>query len=209
MHLYLIRHAQSHVNLETWEGGNMDTGLTESGQHQARALADWLPRHLPEIDAFYCSTLRRARETAAFLTKIYPNQVRYDDRIREMGTVREDFTPWPNESMPSDYADYWSTERPFASIFPRREGGETYMHFRTRVGMFLEALIQRESERRVIAVCHGGVIEATFDHVFNVGAYRRCETLNHNTSMTHLEYTGRVEREPWRLHYHNRIDHLR
>jgi broad specificity phosphatase PhoE len=208
MHLYLIRHAQSHVNLENWEGGNIDAGLTERGQQQAKALVDWLPHHLPAIDAFYCSTLQRARETALFLKQVYPNPVHYDHRIREMGTVREDFTPWPNEAMPSDYADYWSTERPFASIFPRQEGGETYMHFRTRVGMFLEELIQAHANQRVITVCHGGVIEATFDHVFNIGAFRRCEMLNHNTGLTHFEHTARVHREPWRLHFHNRIDHL-
>jgi broad specificity phosphatase PhoE len=208
MHLYLIRHAQSPVNLENWEGGNLDAGLTELGQEQAKSLARWLPEHLPAIDALYCSTLRRARDTALFLTDVYPNQIHYDHRIREMGTVREDFTPWPNESMPSDYADYWSTERPFASIFPRQDGGETYMHFRTRVGMFLEELIQNHADHRVLAICHGGVIEATFDHIFNVGAYRHCEIANHNTGLTHVEHTGRVQREPWRLHYHNRIDHL-
>jgi probable phosphoglycerate mutase len=209
MHLYLIRHAQSLVNLEDWEGGNVDTGLTERGQAQAKALADWLPVAVPAIDALYCSTLQRARETALILKAVYPNPIEYDHRIREIGTVREDFTPWPNEAMPSDYADYWSTERPFASIFPRQEGGETYMHFRTRVGMFLEELIEKHRDQHVMVICHGGVIEVTFDHVFNTGAFRRCEMVNGNTSMTHFEYTGRTKREPWRLHFHNRTDHLR
>ena len=78
MHLYLVRHAQSFVNLEDWEGGNIDTGLTERGQQEAKALAQWLPTHLPVVDAFYCSTLQRARETALFLTAVYPNQIELD-----------------------------------------------------------------------------------------------------------------------------------
>lgn len=48
MHLYLIRHGQSFVNLEDWSGGNQDVGLTELGQRQAAALAAWLPARLPQ-----------------------------------------------------------------------------------------------------------------------------------------------------------------
>ena len=64
MQLYLIRHGQSYVNLEEWQHGNTDEGLTELGQQQAARLAAWLPTHLPRIDALYASTMRRARETA-------------------------------------------------------------------------------------------------------------------------------------------------
>lgn len=38
MHLYMIRHGQSHVNLPDWDGG-FDEGLTELGQRQAAAQA--------------------------------------------------------------------------------------------------------------------------------------------------------------------------
>ena len=39
MHLYLIRHGQSFVNLPDWTGVNADEPLTELGQQQAAALA--------------------------------------------------------------------------------------------------------------------------------------------------------------------------
>ena len=57
MHLYLIRHGQSYVNLKDWDGGNQDTGLTELGHRQAAALGAWLPGELPAVDVLYASTM--------------------------------------------------------------------------------------------------------------------------------------------------------
>lgn len=206
MHLYMIRHGQSHVNLPDWNGG-FDEGLTELGQQQAEALAAWMPGAVPHVDAIYCSTMKRARETAAPLASAYDAPIVFDERLREIGTSRLDHTPWPSESLLA-YADYWASERPFSSVTPEQEGGESLMHFRTRVGLFIEELVNRHRHEVVVAVAHGGVIEITFDHVFNVGAFRRCEVWNHNTSVSHFEYVAHPRRETWRLHAHNRIDHL-
>src|SRR5690606_19594742 len=109
----------------------------------------------------------------------------------------------------AQYAEYWASERPFAPVTPVVDGGETMMHFRTRVGLFIEDMVQRHSDQVVIAVCHGGVIETAFDHVFNVGPFRHCEVWDSNTGLSHFEFVNHPRRESWRLHYHNRIDHLR
>ena len=207
MHLYLIRHGQSFVNLETWQGGNRDAGLTDLGQRQAAALAGWLPGHVPAIDALYASTMQRARETVAPLAQAYSTPVQWDDRLRELGNNRFDHTPWPTEDLPP-YPDYWASERPFTTITPSAEGGETFMHFRTRVGLFLEQMVEQHRDQRVVAVCHGGIIDAVFDHVFNVGPWRRTEIWSNNTGICYLQYIEMPRRETWRLHYQNRIEHL-
>ena len=208
MHLYMIRHGQSYTNLPDWHKKNADLALTELGQRQAAALAEWLPLVLPKVDVIYCSTMLRARETVQPLANRYQMDVRFDDRLREIGSNRFDHTPWPPEQLPSDFSDYWSTERPFLSITPKAEGSETWMHFRTRVGLLLQELVERHREQIVVAVCHGGVIEATFDHIFNIGAWRRCEIWTHNTAITHFEYVEHPRRETWCLHFHNRVEHL-
>jgi probable phosphoglycerate mutase len=208
MHLYMIRHGQSHVNLPDWAGGNTDEGLTELGQQQAAALAAWLPQEVPHIDALYASTMKRARETAVPLARAYDVSIRYDDRLREIGNNRFDHTPWPDDELPPQHADYWASERPFASITPDSDGGETLMHFRTRVGLFVEELVERHREEIVVTVCHGGVIELTYDHVFNVGPWRRCEVWSANTGITRFEYVEHPQRETWRLRYHSRAEHL-
>lgn len=207
MHLYMIRHGQSYVNLKEWTDGNQDMGLTELGQAQARALATWLPEHVPAIDALYCSSMRRACETAEPLAQAYNIEIRQDDRLREIGNNRFDHTPWPSNDLP-EYGEYWGSERPFSSITPLREGGESLMHFRTRVGLFIEEMIERHRDQIVVAVCHGGVIETAFGHIFNVGPWWRCEVWCKNTGITRFEYVEHPRREAWRLHYHSRVDHL-
>lgn len=207
MHLYLIRHGQSYVNLKEWDGGNQDTGLTELGHRQAAALGAWLPAEVPAIDAIYASTMQRALETAGYIAQAYGLTVQPDDRLREIGNNRADHLPWPSDDLP-EYSDYWGSERPFASITPAREGGESLMHFRTRVGAFVEDMIEKHRDEIVVAVCHGGVIELIFDHIFNVGPFRRCEVWCKNTGVTRFEYVEHPRREAWRLHYHSRGDHL-
>ncbi len=67
MHLYLIRHGQSYVNLADWKPASpaeWDASLTPLGQRQAAALAKWLPTAVPHADALYASTMKRAQETA-------------------------------------------------------------------------------------------------------------------------------------------------
>jgi probable phosphoglycerate mutase len=207
MHLYMIRHGQSHVNLPEWNGGNSDEPLTKKGQQQAAALADWLPKHLRNVDAIYASTMLRARETAVPLAEVYGRQIIFDDRLREIGNNRFDHTPWPSDGLP-EYGDFWGSERPFSSITPRHKTGESLMHFRVRLGMFIEEMIERHRDETIIAVCHGGVIELTFDHVFNIGPRRHCEVWTHNTGITHFEYVEHPRRESWRIRFHSRIEHL-
>ena len=208
MRLFMIRHGQSLVNLKDWNEGNKDEGLTDLGKRQAAALAQWLPTHLPTIDVLYCSTMRRALETAAPLCAAYHMDLQRDDRLREIGNNRLDHTPYPNDDLPRDYADYWGSERPFNSITPGMDEGESWMHFRTRVGAFLEEIVQRHRQQTIAAVCHGGIMEVAFDHIFNVGPWRRCEVWVRNTGITQFEYVEHPRRETWRLHYHDRADHL-
>ncbi len=207
MNLVMVRHGQSYVNLKDWAGGNADKGLTLKGQRQADALAAWLPAKVTRVDAIYCSTMLRARETAVPLSQAFQIDPIFDDRLREVGNNKLDHTAWPSDDLP-EYSDFWGSERPFSSITPDREGGESLMHFRIRVGNFIEGLIDRHRGQTVIAVCHGGVIEITLDHVFNVGPWRRCEVWSHNTGVTRLELVEHPLRETWRLHYHSRVEHL-
>jgi probable phosphoglycerate mutase len=207
MHLFLIRHGESFVNLKDWDKGNTDEGLTPLGQRQAKALAAWLPGEIDHIDALYASTMRRAQETAVPIATAYKISVISDDRLREVGNNRLDHRPWPSDDLP-EYGSFWGSERPFATITPERDFGESLMHFRVRIGNFIEELIEKHREKTVVAVCHGGVIELAFDHMFNIGPFRRCEVWSKNTSIAYFEYVEHPSREAWRLHYHGHVEHL-
>jgi broad specificity phosphatase PhoE len=209
MHLYLIRHGQSYVNLPDWSGGDFDTSLTDLGHRQAAALAEWLPGHLPKIDALYSSTMKRARETTHYLAQVYPNQPQFDDRVREIGNNRLDHSPWPGDTAPGhdEFHGFWSSERPFSPVTSRPQG-ESMMHFRVRVGIFLEEILDRHQDEIVVVVCHGGVFDMVFDYAFNIGPWRRCETWTTNTGLTYFEHVDHPGRETWRLYYQNRTEHL-
>lgn len=216
MQLYVIRHGQSLVNLADWAHGNRDEGLTELGQRQAEAVAQRLSEDPGEVDALYASTMLRARETAAAIGKALGMEVVHDDRIREIGNNRLDHAPWPE--VPRDYGDFWATARPFASVTPAVENGESLMHFRTRVGNFLEETLVRHAGEVVVVVAHGGVLDVLFDHVFNVGTWRRCQVWTHNAAVTHVEALDYAPEddlfahagpEYWRLHRHNCMAHLK
>lgn len=207
MHLYLIRHGQSYVNLPDWSGTNWDQPLTELGQRQAAALAAWLPGQIQHVNAIYASTMLRARETAAPLAVAYGQEISFEDRVREIGNNRFDHIPWGVDDDPGEFAGFWASERPFAPVL-KEPRSETLMHFRARVGVFIEELVEKHHGQKVFVVCHGGVIEFAFDHIFNIGPWRRCEIWTHNTGVTHFECVEHPGREVWRLRSHDRIDHL-
>lgn len=208
MHLYLIRHGQSFVNLLDWDKNSTEVGLTDLGKQQAQALAAWLPTYLPQFDVMYCSTMKRARQTAQIVGASYGCEIFHDDRVREIGNNRADHIPWPDEMLPHEYADFWASTRPFAAVSDKGENGESFMHFRARVGHFVEELIEKHRGQRIVTVCHGGVVESVFHHVYNMGPWVRCEVWTHNTGLTHFELVEHPGREQWRLHFHSRIEHL-
>ena len=216
MHLYLIRHAQSYVNLPDWVEGNTDAALTDLGREQAEALAHSFSQEVTSIDMLYASDMARAKETAEALAAPYALTPLFDSRLREVGNNRLDHTPFPIDALPRDYAEFWGSSQPFSPLMPKAEVGESWMHVRMRVGQFLEHLIERHyqatetasKDKTIVAVCHRGVIEAAVNHVFNIGHRQHCEVWSHNTGITRLEYVNHPGRERWRLRYLNRTDHL-
>jgi probable phosphoglycerate mutase len=210
MHLYAIRHGQSYLNLPDWDGQDGDAPLSPHGEKQVEALAAWLPDHLPAVDAIYSSTLRRALDTAVRLGAAYGQEVHFDHRLREIGNNRIDQSLYPDGRVPSrsEWSAFWFTERPFSPV-ATNDGAETWMHMRIRVAAFVEEMIQQRPGQSVIAVCHGGVMDAIFDYCFGIGPWRRCEVSTDNTGITHFEYVALPGRETWRLHQHNSVEHLR
>jgi|SRR5579859_3922464 len=211
MHLYLIRHGQSYVNLPDWKG-ETDTGLTPLGQQQAEALASWLPEHLPHVDAIYASTMRRPQETSIPAAAAYKLQVIPDHRLREIGNNDSNHEPYPPGHEPT-VAD-WISKLPTIECSPfapvsRAPRSETMMDFRVRVASFIEEALSKHLNQGVLVFCHGGVIDAAFDYCFGVGPWRRCDVFTYNTGITHFQYLVTPEVNFWALHSHNLIEHLR
>lgn len=208
MHLYIIRHGQSYANTQGWNSnGVFDVALTDFGHQQSAELGKWVKQNLPIPDFLYTSTLKRARETAYYLTANLGITPVYDHRIREAGNNYFDHTPIDYSQEETTYSNYWASEKPFSSI-TTNINGETLLHFRARVGLFLQELVEKHIGQNVMVVCHGFVIETLVDLIFNVGAYRHCEVWCDNTGLSYVELIKNPHHEKWRLHYLNRCEHL-
>ncbi len=79
--LVLARHGQSYGNLDRSLGP--DTDLTGLGCEQARRLGKWLAGQDYDFDAIYCSTLRRARQTAKIVNVHFGLEIVFDADLRE------------------------------------------------------------------------------------------------------------------------------
>jgi broad specificity phosphatase PhoE len=158
MELVLIRHALP-VRRELVEGV-ADPELATLGLAQAQRLADYLATE--EIAAIYVSPLRRARETAAPLA----------ERLGISPQVEEDISEFDRNS--SEYVpveELRETNDPRWLKMIRGEWEEGHDHpdlFRKRVITACERMIERHPGQRVVAVCHGGVINQFLAHILGI-----------------------------------------
>ncbi|MBR4342588.1 MAG: histidine phosphatase family protein [Lachnospiraceae bacterium] len=81
--LYIIRHGKTDWNEKHKIQGQIDIPLNEVGRKMAENASErYKDVH---FDVCYCSTLKRARETADLLLKGRDIPIFYDDRLREFG----------------------------------------------------------------------------------------------------------------------------
>ncbi len=221
MHIYLVRHGQSHVNLTDLTASHRDEPLTDIGRAQAAAVADYIADSL-HVDRLIASSVQRAAQTAAVIAESIGVAVERDDRIREIGTVHPDGSPIDEAHLQPYLPEMWGTLRPYE---PVTVDGESWMQLRARVGSFIESLLPMpprgvsrtmqhlaeaadHAEHVVVVVCHAGVIEAFLEYVFEKGPWSVVAVETSNTGMTHLEFLPSPNRPDWKMHFHNRIVHL-
>ena len=208
--LYLVRHGESVPNVEPIIGGMRgDAGLTPLGREQARLLEARLRAEELRADRLYASTLPRALETAEYVGRALGLAVVADDDLHELRPGEAD-----GLSVDEWRARYGGFGAPMATVDPFRPfspGGESWAAFLTRAGSALARLVARHPDEAVVAVCHGGVLEASFYLAFGLGP-----TGNHvsfaprNTSLTHWRHHGGGAdgRRSWTLVTFNDAAHL-
>lgn len=137
-------------------GDPADPGLSEIGRRQAESLAGWLAnRPGPAPDRVVASSLRRARETAEIVAERFGVTVEVEPRIAEFDSGATEYVPietlGPDRLAVIDHALHtgeWGDFRfdPAA--------------FRQRVREGFERLLADELSTRVVAICHGGVLNS-------------------------------------------------
>lgn len=202
--LVLVRHAQSRSNAEGVIGGHLGCrGLSELGVAQAGALAARLAAsgELAGTAAVYASVLPRAVETAAIVAGALGGlPVEQTCDLCEQHPGECDGMTWTDYE--AAYGTYRGRQTPHRPLSP---GGESWAELTARAGRTLPGIAERHAGELVVAVTHGGLVEASIVHLlaladYGAGAGFRCW----NASISEWEHDGRR----WALARFNDTAHL-
>jgi len=160
MDLLWVRHAEPE-RIESGSGVPANPGLTDRGRLQARRLADWL-RH-EHVDVVVSSPQRRAVETAEPVAAAHGLTVVIDDGLVEYDVQADHYIPVEELRATGDPRWHDMLAGRWESF-----GGETPDQFRARVGAAADAIVGANRGKRVVAVCHGGVINTALALVLGI-----------------------------------------
>ena len=149
-HILLVRHGRTAWNHEERFRGRANIELDEVGEAQAEAtakalLAAW------EIDAVYCSPLRRARQTAEAIANPLILHAR-----PHPGLLDIDYGAWEGLTIP-EVRQRWASaletwlKSPQLAYIP---GGETLKTVRLRASGALREIAERHQGQTVVIVAH-------------------------------------------------------
>jgi probable phosphoglycerate mutase len=160
--LVLVRHALPERRIAT--EGPADPPLAELGWKQAEAVGAFLADE--NFDAIYSSPLLRARETSAAIAKHHAHEVQIEDGIAEYDRGSEAYIPI-EEVKRSDDPEMQAHWKALAE--DRLDDLIADAHtFRPRVAEAVARLIAAFPGGRVLAVCHGGVINVALAEIIGL-----------------------------------------
>jgi broad specificity phosphatase PhoE len=184
LELVLARHGQSHGNLDRSLGP--DTDLTDLGRQQAERLANWLAAQDYAFSGFYCSTLRRARQTAAIINARFGLEIIFDPDLRETEQPYLDNLPARADPLDVDPPSPYCPE---------------YEAFRVRVMRATSRILTEHATGQVIVVAHAGTLATMLRGMLNTHAL----LIRTEQAAVHCL---RWENSRWNLQYVNRQEHL-
>lgn len=154
MQIIMVRHGESHWNVEKRYQGQADSGLTERGRAQAAQAALALVDEVGRVETVWSSDLPRARDTAQAYADLTGAAVVEDARLREVSVG--DWAGRTLEEVARELPEVVAASK--AGLDPRRGGGETFAEQRERVAACLEELVETELDRAIVFT-HGGAIQ--------------------------------------------------
>lgn len=158
MRILIIRHGESEADILNVHEGRADFCLTEKGKAQARAMAEYVKTQY-SIDRIYASPLKRAFQTASYLSKEASVPIAIEDDLMEFNngllaglSFEEADVKYPKiENLPVHESVY---------------GQESKLEFRHRAEIVLSKILtENEDEATIAIVSHGGMINQLY-HAF-------------------------------------------
>lgn len=156
-YLYFTRHGQTVGNVENKVCGATDTELTELGKTQAKQLGISIKQNKDIIiDEIIASPLKRARETAGFISEAIGVPMHIDKRI-----VEQNFGKYEGKDRLSD--EFKEAKRHFVDNYA---DGESMLRVAQRVYTFLDE-IKKDSDKTYLVVAHNGIARIVHSYFFD------------------------------------------
>lgn len=197
--LLLIRHGETAWNAEGRIQGHLDSPLNDEGLAQALLLGERLGDE--PFEHFYCSDLGRTLQTAQPIADRSGKRPIPEPRLRErnLGAFQGLTSADCQQRFPQDYARFHRRDPDF--VVP---GGESIRQIVARVSAWLDDVASRHAGARVLAVTHGGVLDAAYRVASNMALDRPRDFPIYNASINCLHHDGRA----WHVQSWGDISHL-
>eukprot|EP00483_Globobulimina_turgida_P006878 UN06890 len=166
--IILVRHGQTVWNLTHRLQGQGNSELTDVGTNGALKVGKrlyWLHKNDRKIDFFYASPIKRAKQTAQIILAQFTNcndklEIQYGDRImeRNFGNFQGITMGEIKKNKPKIYATLHSDIE-----YKPPGNGESMLEVTNRCTRFLAEIASRHHGKRILVVCHGGVLQAIFN----------------------------------------------
>lgn len=181
MNIYLIRHGQTDWNIQGRIQGRQDTTLNETGRRQAEQLAKGMDSR--PISRIYCSTQKRAKETAIAIGQRQKVDVYVVEGLEEV-----DFGDWEGLTM-EEIQDKYPEEYRRWMINPvdvAPPGGENQFEAMERAVKVLKGIIAETKEDTAI-VSHGATLAFIVGYLMS-DQDEETEIIVNNASVTTICY---------------------
>lgn len=172
----LVRHGQTDWNLERRLQGREDIPLNETGHEQAKQAAEYFAQAKAKglsAAAVFTSPLSRAKDTASYISEKFSLHPVVCQRL--------------NERDYGNLSGYTVEER--RRVFPRGENAdaeiESVPESASRMLRAFDEILEISEEKTVIAVSHGGIINALFSRL-SFGEIGTGKTLTQNCSVSFI-----------------------
>jgi len=183
--LYLIRHGENPANItKEFSHRLVDYSLTPKGVLQAQQTGAYFKSR--QIDAIYCSPLKRAIETAEIIGQAIGVQPVIFEEFREVNVGALEALG----GSPENWATHDSIIRAWFEGQPDRmfPEGENYHMLLERMRAGVQRLLHEQDGKKSIIVGHGGIFTFTLKDICReVDLAMLIASYGHNCSITEIE----------------------
>ncbi len=150
MRILVIRHGESEADLLNVHEGRADFELTVRGHRQAAAMARYVKENY-DVTAIYCSTLKRAYQTAGYLSEETGIPLTPEEKLMEFNNG---LIAGLERSVASEKYPMVKNLPVHASVYEQ----ESVLEFRCRADYMLSKIVSETAPDATVAVVtHGGM----------------------------------------------------